>query len=215
MAYGVPSFRNPRRSTSLPRYFAIYKPYGMLSQFSRDTPGQSTLADLEFDFPKDVYPLGRLDADSEGLLLLTNDKTLTDKLLNPKNAHPRTYWAQVEGMPDEVALGRLRQGVALQIDGQTHHTRPAQARLLPEPPPLPDRHPPVRFRKTVPDSWLELALIEGKNRQVRRMCAAVGFPVLRLVRVQIEQLTLDSLQPGEVRELTTEQVRQVLGKTGV
>ncbi len=190
------------------RYFLIYKPYGMLSQFSRETPTQVTLADLAFDFPKDVYPMGRLDSDSEGLLVLTNDKTLNAKLLNPKNAHLRTYWAQVEGMPDAAALEKLRQGVQIQIDGKPFQTRPAAARLLAEIPDLPERQPPVRFRKTVPDSWLELALIEGKNRQVRRMCAAVGFPVLRLVRVQIGQLILDRMLPGEVRELTREQVWQ-------
>jgi len=182
-------------------YFLIYKPYGMLSQFSRETPTQVTLADLAFDFPKDVYPVRRLDSDSEGLLLLTNDKTWNAKLLNPKNEHPRTYWAQVEGVPDEVALEQLRQGVRLQIDGKPFQTRPAAARLLRATPDLPERQPPVRFRKTVPDAWLELMLIEGKNRQVRRMCAAVGFPVLRLVRVQIGQLTLADMLPGEVREI--------------
>ncbi len=188
-------------SPSALRYFVMYKPYGMLSQFSRETPTQVTLADLAFDFPKDVYPVGRLDSDSEGLLLLTNDKTLNAKLLNPKNEHPRTYWAQVEGLPDEVALDHLRQGVRLQIDGKFFQTRPAAARLLMAAPDLPERQPPVRFRKTVPDAWLELMLIEGKNRQVRRMCAAVGFPVLRLVRVQIGQLTLAGMLPGEVREI--------------
>jgi len=207
MAYSAPDYRSSRRSTATPRYFAIYKPYGMLSQFSRDNPEQITLADLNFRFPTDVYPVGRLDADSEGLLLLTNDKSLTDRLLNPKNAHPRTYWAQVEGIPDEAALEHLRRGVSLQIDGQAFHTRPAAARLLPDVPNLPEREPPVRFRKTVPDTWIELSLIEGKNRQVRRMCAAVGFPVLRLVRVQIEQLSIENMLPGEVRELTREQIR--------
>ena len=194
-------------SPTAPRYFVIFKPYGMLSQFSRETPAQVTLADLAFDFPKDVYPVGRLDADSEGLLLLTNDKTWNARLLNPKNEHPRTYWAQVEGVPDGPALERLRRGVLIQINGQPVQTRPATAWLLPGVPDLPARQPPVRFRKTVPDSWLELVLTEGKNRQVRRMCAAVGCPVLRLVRVQIGQLTLEGMTPGEVRELTATQIR--------
>ena len=182
----------------------------MLSQFSRETPTQVTLADLAFDFPKDVYPVGRLDADSEGLLLLTNDKTLNARLLNPRQAHARTYWAQVEGVPDPTALEKLHRGIPLQIDGKPFQTRPATARLLAEVPDLPERQPPVRFRKTVPDAWLELVLIEGKNRQVRRMCAAIGFPVLRLVRVQIGPWNLDGMVPGEVRELTARQV-----KTGI
>lgn len=195
-----------RLAPTAPRYFVVFKPYGMLSQFSRETAAQVTLADLAFDFPKDVYPVGRLDADSEGLLLLTSDKTLNARLLNPTHAHPRTYWAQVEGLPDAAALGPLRQGVTIRIDGKPFQSRPAEARLLTMPPELPERQPPVRFRKTVPDAWLELVLIEGKNRQVRRMCAAVGFPVLRLVRVQIGQLTLDGMLPGEVREIQGEEV---------
>ncbi len=211
MSYAPPDYRTSRRSTATPRYFAVYKPYGLLSQFSRDVPDQQTLADLDFDFPKDVYPVGRLDADSEGLLLLTNDKTLNDKLLNPKHAHPRTYWAQVEGIPEERALEQLRRGVSLQIDGKAFQTRPAAARLLPVAPDLPERQPPVRFRKTVPDCWLELSLIEGKNRQVRRMCAAVGYPVLRLIRVEIDQLRLNGMLPGAVLELSAEQIRAIMG----
>ncbi len=201
-------FSHRRSVPSDPRYFVVHKPYGMLSQFSREAPAQVTLADLEFDFPKDVYPVGRLDADSEGLLLLTNDKALNAKLLNPQYAHPRTYWTQVEGLPDLSALAQLRQGVRIQIDGKPFQTRPADIRLLTVLPDLPERQPPVRFRKTVPDAWLELVLTEGKNRQVRRMCAAVGLPVLRLVRVRIGQLTLDGMVPGEVRELTEEQIGQ-------
>lgn len=209
MPAATPSFRLPYA----PSYFAIYKPYGMLSQFSREQPDQRTLADLDFDFPRDVYPVGRLDADSEGLLLLTNDKGLTAKLLEPKNAHARTYCVQVEGAPTAAALERLRTGLLLQIDGRPFQALPAQARLLDEWPGLPDRQPPVRFRKTVPDAWLELTLTEGKNRQVRRMCAAVGFPVLRLVRVQIGQLTLNGLLPGEVRPLNSAHLDQVLSRT--
>lgn len=186
------------------RYFLLYKPYGMLSQFSRETPEQSTLADLDFRFPPDVYPVGRLDADSEGLLLLSNDKALNTRLLDPRFAHPRTYRVQVEGRPDDDALDRLRQGVDIRIDGKMYRTRPAGVdfplddALIAA---LPDRRPPVRFRKTVPDAWLDITLTEGKNRQVRRMCAAVGLPVLRLVRVRIGGLELGDLPPGAVQEI--------------
>lgn len=193
------------------QYFILYKPYNVLSQFSRETPQQRTLADVDFQFPQDVYPVGRLDADSEGLLLLTNDKTLNFKLLNPKSQHPRTYWVQVEGIPDAVALDQLRQGVSLKIDGKPFKTRPAKVHLLTEDISLPERNPPVRFRKTIPDTWIAITLTEGKNRQVRRMCAAVGYPVLRLVRVKIGTLAyggpvLGAMQPGAVVEINREDV---------
>jgi 23S rRNA pseudouridine2457 synthase len=199
-------------------YFILYKPYGMLSQFSRETPEQHTLADLNMDFPKDVYPVGRLDADSEGLLLLTNDKSLNTRLLDPKKNHPRTYWVQVEGNPTEAALEPLRRGIKIRIDGKEMITRPAQVSKLAEAPTLPDRVPPVRFRKTTPDCWLELTLTEGKNRQVRRMCAAVGFPVLRLVRVAIGGLhlqdpRLSSMAPGEVRAIWPSVIRDAVLRT--
>lgn len=200
----------PANPPNVIRYFAVFKPYGMLSQFTREAPEQTTLADLDFSFPTDVYPLGRLDSDSEGLLLLSNDKALNAKLLNPKFAHPRTYWAQVEGSPDEAALSRLRSGVEIRVEGKLHHTRAAQVQLFTEAPDLPGRYPPVRFRKTVPDAWLELTLTEGKNRQVRRMCAAVGLPVLRLVRVAIGSLRLGDMAPGAVRELTAKEVKNIL-----
>jgi 23S rRNA pseudouridine2457 synthase len=188
-------------------YYIIYKPYSMLSQFSRETPEQITLADLATAFPKDVYPVGRLDADSEGLLLLTNDKTLNTRLLDPKKGHPRTYWVQVEGDPTEESLDALRRGICIRVDGKEMVTRPARVRRLEMTPDLPERVPPIRMRKTVPDCWLEITLTEGKNRQVRRMCAAAGFPVLRLVRVGIGELHLQhpalaGMQPGEVRTIT-------------
>lgn len=188
-------------------YYLIYKPFGMLSQFTKEVPGQVTLADLDFTFPSDVYPVGRLDADSEGLLLLTNDKQLNQRLLNPKNQHPRTYWAQVEGIPTEAALEKLRTGVEISIDGKKHQTSPAKATHLTVTPELPERNPPIRFRKSVPDSWIELELTEGKNRQVRRMCAAVGLPVLRLVRVAIGKMQLGKMLPGDVVVLTIDELR--------
>lgn len=184
-------------------YYLIYKPYGMLSQFTPEQEGQSTLADLPFVFPAQVYPVGRLDADSEGLLLLTDDKALNARLLNPKQHFPKTYWAQVEGAPGEADLEKLRHGVDIKVKGTLYRTQTAQARLLPDIPSLPARIPPVRFRKTVPDSWIEITLTEGKNRQVRSMCAAVGFPVLRLVRVAIGAYrlgegVLKEMAPGTV-----------------
>lgn len=159
---------------------AFHKPYGVLCQFTPDQPGQRTLA--EFGFPAGVYPVGRLDMDSEGLLLLSDEAGFNHRLLDPKTAHPRTYLAQVEGVPTAEAMARLARGG---IDIQGHRTRPCKV-ALPEPQPeFPPRDPPVRFRQSIPTCWLELRLIEGKNRQVRRMTAAVGFPTLRLVRTAI------------------------------
>jgi 23S rRNA pseudouridine2457 synthase len=191
--------------------YIIFKPCGMLSQFTREIPGQVTLADLPYTFSRDVYPVGRLDADSEGLLLLTNDTTMNARLLHPSAAHPRTYWVQVEGIPTDEAIGALSRGVDIKIDGRVHHTLPAKVEALPEPPDLPERVPPVRVRKTVPDRWLAITLTEGKNRQVRRMCAAVGFPVLRLVRARIGTLGLGPdglgrMEPGEVRVVDPRQI---------
>lgn len=179
-------------------YYLLYKPYGMLSQFTREHPGQRTLADLEFHFPKDVYPVGRLDADSEGLLLLTNDKTAVKRLLDPASHVAKTYLVQVEGIPSEAALEQLQKGVTIRVKKKVHHTRPAVVRRLDAPPQLPVRNPPIRYRKNVPDSWLEITLTEGKNRQVRKMCAAVGHPVLRLVRIAFGKWQLGDLAPGEV-----------------
>jgi len=184
----------------MPRYFLLYKPYGYLSQFTREVPMHKVLGDL-YDFPENVYPVGRLDQDSEGLLLLTDDKALNKKMLDPSLGHERTYWVQVEGIPDGGAIASLEKGVEIRVNKKAYRTRPARAQRLVEAPPLPDRDPPIRFRKNIPTSWLELALIEGKNRQVRRMCAKVGYPVLRLVRCRIGKLTIGEMQPGEVMEL--------------
>ena len=182
------------------RYLLFYKPYGVLSQFT-DDGGRQTLKDF-IPIP-DVYPVGRLDWDSEGLVLLTDDGRLQHRLSDPKFGHPRTYWVQVERIPDQTALASLATGVAV----QDYRTRPALAKLLPIEPTLPPRDPPIRDRQNIPTAWLELTLTEGKNRQVRRMTAAVGFPTLRLVRVAIGLLSLQGLGLGEWRELTTAEVK--------
>lgn len=185
-------------------YFLVYKPYLILSQFSREGD-KLTLADLDYDFPTDVYPVGRLDADSEGLLLLTNDKQLNHRLLNPKFRHHRTYYVQVEGALTEGACRRLSDGVTISVDGKSYATLPANARIIDEPD-LPERNPPIRYRANIPTSWLVISLHEGKNRQVRKMTAAVGFPTLRLVRWSIEELTAEGMIPGQVRELSRSEV---------
>lgn len=180
------------------RYYIVYKPYLVLSQFTSQD-GKRTLADY-FDVPKDVYPVGRLDHDSEGLLILTNDPKLNSLLLQPKHKHEREYLAQVEGEPTPEAIFILRKGVTISVDGKWYKTAPAKVSMLEAPPDLPPRVPPIRIRKTIPDSWLSLILTEGKNRQVRKMTAAVGYPTLRLVRNRIENINLGNLQPGESRE---------------
>jgi 23S rRNA pseudouridine2457 synthase len=181
---------------------ALNKPYGVLSQFTPDHSGQRTLS--EFKFPKNVYPLGRLDRDSEGLLLLSDEPGLNTKLLDPKNAHSRIYWAQVEGEVTESALQKLRTGVV--IEGRK--TLPAEAKLIH--PDLPPRDPPIRERRNIPTTWIELALHEGRNRQVRKMTASVNFPTLRLIRVTIGQFHLPpDLPPGQWRELTKGERSQI------
>nr|WP_295930024.1 pseudouridine synthase [uncultured Dyadobacter sp.] len=192
------------------RYFLIYKPFGMLSQFTREGDHQ-TLADLGFDFPKDVYPVGRLDADSEGLLLLTNDNFLKTKLLEPRNKHTRTYYVQVEGEATELACAQLSRGVNISINGKQYKTLPAEVAVIEEPT-LPERNPPIRFRKNIPTSWLSVTLHEGKNRQVRRMTASVAFPTLRLVRWSIGKISLADKKinfpkPGDVWEVTPEEAK--------
>ncbi|GAB4093042.1 pseudouridine synthase family protein [Flaviaesturariibacter terrae] len=183
------------------RYFLVYKPFNTLSQFTREGPDDITLDDLGYEFPADVYPVGRLDKDSEGLLLLTNDNELKTRYLSPKTKTPKTYWVQVEGSVTNEALKQLAAGVTLSDKGKSYRTLPAKARRLDAEPELPPRNPPIRFRKEIPTSWLELTIVEGKNRQVRRMTAAVGFPTLRLVRAAIGDLRLGKLQPGEVKSI--------------
>ncbi|PNC17664.1 pseudouridine synthase [Akkermansia muciniphila] len=184
---------------------AFNKPYGVLSQFTREAPHHRTLA--EFGFPSGVYPVGRLDADSEGLLLLSDEKTLVDRLLNPANRHPRTYWSQVEGIPSAADLLPLERG-GLSIRG--YRTLPCRVSLMNREPDVPPRNPPVRYRAAIPTSWLELTLVEGKNRQVRRMTAAIGFPTLRLLRAGIGGFPLDGLEPGSWKELTPRERRELM-----
>lgn len=190
------------------RYFIINKPYGLLSQFSPEGDKKG-LGEL-FPFPKDVYPVGRLDADSEGLLILTNDKQLNHQLLNPRFKHWRTYWVQVDGTVSQAARQQLESGISIKVNKTNYHTLPARARIMPHPPELEERVPPVRYRKEIPTSWIAISLQEGKNRQVRRMTAAVGFPTLRLIRVQIEGLQLSNMHIGEVRELPKETIYNLL-----
>lgn len=210
---------------------AFHKPYGVLSQFTSDGSANRTLA--EFGFPKNVYPIGRLDADSEGLLLLSDEPALNECLLHPRQAHAREYWVQVERIPTPEALERLSRGLVI----QGRNTLPCRAWLLdPQPlivnpspglaatlspsdgardrargtPKIPPRHPPIRYRKTVPDCWLGLELVEGKNRQVRRMTAAIGHATLRLVRVRIGAFLLGDLESGHGRELSRDERHDVL-----
>src|SRR5882724_11981344 len=174
---------------------AFNKPYGVISQFTSDGSSNTTLA--KFGFPKTVYPIGRLDADSEGLLLLSDEPQLNQMLLHPAHAHGREYWAQVERIPNEEALRKLSSGLII----QKRRTLPCRAWLLHPQPGLPPRDPPIRFRKSVPTCWLGLELVEGKNRQVRHMTAAIGHPTLRLIRMRIGKFRLADLPTGKWKEL--------------
>ena len=184
------------------RYILLNKPYEVLTQFT-DEHGRATLKDY-VPVP-DVYPVGRLDFDSEGLLLLTDDKQLQHRLSDPTFKVSKTYWAQVEGQVAEIALRQLRQGVQIK-EGLT---APGEALELPEPTHLWPRNPPIRYRASIPTSWLEIKISQGMNRQVRKMCAAVGLPCLRLVRAAIGGLTLGELQPGQWRDLTAAEIAEL------
>jgi 23S rRNA pseudouridine2457 synthase len=204
---------------------AFHKPYGVLSQFTSDGSPNRPLA--EFGFPKGVYAIGRLDADSEGLLLLSDEANWNDRLLNPRHAHEREYWAQVERIPMPEALDKMQRGLVI----QGRKTLPCRAWLLEpqpvladghhiispargdaRPPIVPPRTPPIRFRKSVPDCWIGLELVEGKNRQVRRMTAAIGHPTLRLLRVRIGNFWLGDLPPGQWRTLSPAEQRLAGGE---
>ncbi|MEX2593374.1 MAG: pseudouridine synthase [Anditalea sp.] len=185
----------------MPQYFVIYKPFGILSQFS----DAESLKEVG-NFPPEVYPVGRLDKDSEGLLLITDDKPLNHYLLNPKFEHSRTYLVQVEGIPTEEALRALETGVEINLKGKIYLTKKAIALLQEKAPQVPERNPPIRYRKKVPDSWLSLSLREGKNRQVRKMTASVGLPTLRLIRWSMENLSIEGFAVGEIREFSQEEI---------
>ena len=188
------------------RYILFNKPYNVLSQFTDNRNSCHLHHTLkEYISVDSVYPVGRLDQDSEGLLLLTNHGQLQYRLSDPKFAHPRTYWVQVERIPDAKALKQLQEGVRI----KNAQTRPAKVKLLSNEPLLPPRYPPIRFRKTVATAWLEITLTEGRNRQVRRMTAAVGFPTLRLVRIAIAHFRLGGLKPGEWRDLNQLEIKSL------
>ncbi len=189
------------------RYFAIYKPYGMLSQFTPEA-GHRALGEL-YKFPKDVYPVGRLDTDSEGLLILTNDTALNKRLLDPKNGHLRTYHAQVEGVANHEHMNQLIQGVTISSKGKEFHVKATNANVLDDPG-YDERVPPIRFRLNVPTSWIELTITEGKNRQVRKMTAAVQLPTLRLVRVALGELNINHLQGQPVKEMTFDELKSLI-----
>jgi 23S rRNA pseudouridine2457 synthase len=190
-------------------YFAvIYKPFQVLSQFS-SSGDKRCLRDF-FHVPGDVYPVGRLDYDSEGLLILTNDRELNYRLLHPKFAHEREYWVQVEGLIGLPEIRKMESGVEISVEGGKYRTKPCSATLLPPSPPVPERNPPIRFRKNIPTSWISLVLTEGKNRQVRKMTAAAGFPTLRLIRYRVENLTIEGMLAGDLRELDKKELYRAL-----
>jgi 23S rRNA pseudouridine2457 synthase len=190
------------------RYFIIYKPYMVLSQFSA-LEGKQSLANI-ITVPKDVYPVGRLDYDSEGLLILTNDTSLNYRLLHPTFKHEREYWVQVEGTITDRVLSKFNQGVTITVDGKEYKTQPASARSFSDTSDVPERNPPIRFRKNIPTSWISLILTEGKNRQVRRMTAKLGYPTLRLIRYRIERLCLADFTPGSIKELSRDEMYKSL-----
>jgi len=189
-------------------YYLIYKPYQVLSQFT-STDGKLCLKDI-LNVPKDVYPVGRLDYDSEGLLLLTNDTSINHQLLHPKFAHARTYWVQVDGLITNDAIETLSKGVTISVDGKTYATKKAVLKILPDDLVIPERNPPIRVRKSIPTSWVSIQLTEGKNRQVRKMFASVGFPVVRLIRSQIGQFSIAQMQPSDCISLSFEEVQNAL-----
>ena len=190
------------------RYFIIHKPFQVLTQFS-PVEGKKTLKDF-FEVPTDVYPLGRLDYDSEGLLILTNDTKINALLLDPENGHRREYWVQVEGDITQDALSILEKGVTISANRKQYKTKKCTATKFSSAPDVAERNPPIRIRKTVPDSWISLTLTEGKNRQVRKMTAQAGFPTLRLIRYSIENITLQNLTPGEMMECSKSELYNLL-----
>jgi len=192
-------------------YCIIYKPFNVLSQFTSQE-GKQTLKNF-FAVPTDVYAVGRLDYDSEGLLILTNDKKLNHALLNPAHQHSREYWVQVDGCITNEAVIQLQNGVPISIDGKKYHTKKCAASIFETTPAVPARNPAVRFRKNIPTSWIKIILTEGKNRQVRKMTAAVGFPTLRLIRYRMEQCSIEGIAPGEMKIFSQHEMYQLLSLT--
>ena len=190
------------------KYFVVHKPFNVLSQFTSQE-GKKTLKDF-FDVPVNVYPVGRLDYDSEGLLLLTDDKYLNDYLLSPLHGHEREYWIQVEGKITQKAITDLQQGVNININGKMYLTKKSIAEIISQPAEVAGRNPPIRFRKNIPESWLKIILTEGKNRQVRKMTAKTGFPTLRLIRYRIEKISIEHLKPGEMKMLSHTELYNLL-----
>lgn len=192
------------------KYYVFNKPYNVLSQFTRENDSES-IADYFFLDDKDVYPIGRLDRDSEGLLILTNDKRLNNLLLNPKNHKTKVYFAQVEGDFSIKASKELKKGVRITVDKKPYDTLPADAKKVEQPKFLWERVPSVRYRKEIPTSWVRIEIQEGKNRQVRKMLAAVGYPVLRLIRTRIENLDLNRIEPGDIQVYNQAEIYRKLG----
>jgi 23S rRNA pseudouridine2457 synthase len=193
------------------QYFCIYKPYNTLSQFTKEAPHHITLRDVFPELPSDVYPVGRLDRDSEGLLILTNDNHFKTMVLLPNSKIAKTYLAQVEGDMTTEAVEGLRKGVTIKVNKKPYFTKPAIVVKLASAPELPDRDPPIRFRAAIPTSWIEITITEGKNRQIRKMCAKMGFPVLRLVRIRIGELSIIDIEPGEFKVLTQQETYEKVG----
>ena len=183
-----------------PKYYILNKPFGIISQFTPEESVHGFLKDLNLPIDRDVYPIGRLDAETEGLLLLSSDKYLVNKILDPKYSHKRTYLAQVEGVPDQADIEKLEKGLTLNIRGKMMQSLPCKASIKTDVK-IKDRNPPIRIRKEIPETWVEIVLTEGKYHQVRKMFAAIGFPVLRLIRTSIEGLELGDLEPGKFKEI--------------
>jgi 23S rRNA pseudouridine2457 synthase len=192
----------------LNKYFIVHKPFNVLSQFT-SYEGKKTLKDF-FDVPVNVYPIGRLDYDSEGLLILSDDRHLNNYLLNPSHEHEREYWVQVEGNVTHEAIADLQRGVNISVNGKLYFTKKCIARIIAQPLEITERNPPIRYRKNISESWLSLILSEGKNRQVRKMTAKVGFPTLRLIRYRMGKITLEHLQPGEMKTVSHTELYNLL-----
>lgn len=192
------------------KYYLIYKPFQVISQFS-ESDGKQTLKSI-YNFPKDVYPIGRLDYDSEGLLIITNDNLLKTKLLNPDSLIKKTYYVQIEGIPTQEQIDNLENGVIIKLKEEKYHTKPATVQII-NPPILPERIPPIRFRKNIPTTWLSITITEGKNRQIRKMTAAVNLPTLRLVRFAIGDLTLNHLKNSQIAFMSMKSIYKLTLKS--